>query len=156
MDNMLPEMRAEMTDMAGEVREVVRRLPSYAKLTWLLVKDPNLTPKQRAALMGAIGYSISPIDAVPGFIPVIGQLDDLAIVLYTLRWIMGKIPPHRSADYFAKSGLTMDILDEDLTLVHRSGVKVLKRMVAVMGWTALAIWAVGKIVVKEVSRRMGK
>ena len=145
-----------MAGMAVEVRQVIQRFPKYAKLTWLLLKDPSLTPKQRAALMGAVGYSISPVDVVPGFIPVIGQLDDLAIVLYTLRWIMGKIAQDRSADYFTKSGLTMEVLDEDLAMVQRSGAKVLRRMVKIMGWTALSVWAVGKRVVKEVSRRLPK
>lgn len=154
MENMIPEMRAEMSGMAVEVREVIRRLPGYAKLTWLLVKDPSLTAKQRAVLLAAVGYSVSPVDVVPGFIPVIGQLDDLAVVLYSLRWILGSLGDEKQAEYLRKSGLTAEILDEDLDLVRRSGVKVLRRMVKIMGVTALFVYGAGKAAAKEVRRRL--
>ncbi len=156
MENMLPEMRAEMAGMAAEVGQVIQRLPKYAKLTWLLVKDPDLTPKQRTALLAAVGYSLSPIDAIPGFIPVIGQLDDLAVVLYTLRWIMGNMNEEKAADYFSQSGLSIEVLDDDLMLVRRSGAKVLRRLIKIMGWTAVTVYGAGKAAVKEVKRRLVK
>jgi uncharacterized membrane protein YkvA (DUF1232 family) len=156
MNREASEMRAEMADIAGDVAQVVTRVPKYVRLVWLLLKDPGLSTKQRTALMAAIGYSVSPIDAVPGIIPVIGQLDDLAIVLYTARWILAKMPADSAAEYLSKSGLTAEILDADLSLVQRSGVKILKRMVKIMGATALVIWGVGKLAAKGVSKQLRK
>lgn len=134
--------------------EVVPRVPKYAKLTWLLLKDPRLSAKQRAALMAAAGYCISPIDAIPGFIPVIGQLDDLAVVLYTIRWVLGDLPREQAESYLAKAGITWDMLDADFDIVKRNGVRVLKKMLAVMGWTALSIYTAGRLAADEIARRL--
>ena len=147
---------ANGTSIIGEVAEVIPRLPKYAKLTWLLLKDPRLSTKQRAALMAAAGYCISPIDAIPGFIPVIGQLDDLAVILYTIRWVLGSLPPEQAESYLAKAGINADVLDDDFNIVKRNGVRVLKKMIAVMGWTALTIWAAGRFAADEIARRLRK
>ncbi|WP_221404032.1 YkvA family protein [Kaistella treverensis] len=39
-----------------------------------------------------VGYMLSPIDLVPDFIPVLGILDDLIIVLLLIMWSINLIP----------------------------------------------------------------
>ncbi len=46
---------------------------------WKRGEYPLSTP-QIAALLGALGYVISPIDAIPDVIPILGLTDDAAIV----------------------------------------------------------------------------
>ena len=128
----------------GELSQVLPRLPKYARLVWLLLKDPTLSAKQRTALMAAVGYSISPIDAIPGIIPVIGQLDDFAVVLFTVRWILGSMPIEKAAEYLSGAGLTAEALEDDLQLAKRSGIRILKRLIAIMGMTAVFVWAFGR------------
>lgn len=46
----------------------------------LAVRDPR-TPRAAKWVAGAtLAYLVSPIDLIPDFIPVIGQLDDLLVV----------------------------------------------------------------------------
>ncbi len=124
----------------GDIPRVVRRLPKYAKLSWLLLRDPHLSAKHRAALIAALGYSISPIDAVPGIIPVIGQLDDLAVVLFAVLWILRTMPSGTAESYLKQSGLDIDTLETDLRLVKGSGKRVLKRTLTILGLgTAVAL-----------------
>jgi uncharacterized membrane protein YkvA (DUF1232 family) len=61
---------------------------------WLLVlKDPR-TPRVSKWLLGvALVYLASPVDLVPDFIPVLGQLDDLVIVR-GLVWLATRFIPH--------------------------------------------------------------
>ena len=142
--------------LVGEVARVIPRIPKYGKLTWLLLKDGKLSTRQKAALMAAVGYCISPIDAIPGFIPVIGQLDDLGVVLYTVRWILGSMPTHQAESFLAKAGLTTEILEDDFQLVRRNSAKVLKKMLALMGWTAVTIWSAGRFASREIGRQLRK
>ncbi len=47
---------------------------------WLLMRHP-LTPWPCKAVAGfVIAYALSPIDLIPDFIPLLGQLDDLVLV----------------------------------------------------------------------------
>ena len=141
----------------GELSQVLPRLPKYARLVWLLLKDPTLSAKQRTALMAAVGYSISPIDAIPGIIPVIGQLDDLAVVLFTVRWVLSTMPIEKAAGYLSGAGLTAEILEDDLQLAIRSGKRILRRLMRIMGLTAVFVWAFGKSIMshKEPRRHGG-
>ena len=152
----LNPLRIAGRGIVGEVARVVPRLPKYAKLAWLLLRDPSLPNKQKAALMAAVGYSISPLDAIPGVIPVVGQLDDLALVLFTIRWVLRSVPAERAEEYFSQSGLTADILENDLKMVKRSGARILKKAIAVMGIAALWAWGFGKFAGRGIARKLRK
>jgi uncharacterized membrane protein YkvA (DUF1232 family) len=97
-----------------EFGALVRRLPSYGRLAWALARDPRLSRMRRAAVLAAAGYVISPIDAIPGIIPVIGQLDDLLIALAAIRLALDGLKPEWRAERLAAAGLTQDDLDADL------------------------------------------
>lgn len=43
--------------------------------------------KDKAIIVGALGYLISPIDVIPDAIPIVGLTDDLAVLLYVLNKI---------------------------------------------------------------------
>ena len=53
---------------------MVRRTPAYTKLAWRLGKDPMLSKARRAAVVAAAGYLVSPVDLIPGFVPVLFAL----------------------------------------------------------------------------------
>jgi uncharacterized membrane protein YkvA (DUF1232 family) len=58
----------------------------------LVLKDPR-TPRVSKVLLGAaLAYLVSPVDLVPDFIPVLGQLDDLVIVRGLVWLAMRSIP----------------------------------------------------------------
>lgn len=60
---------------------------------FLALKQPDtpLSAKIFAAL--TIAYALSPIDLIPDFIPVIGQLDDLIILPALAAAAVKRIPP---------------------------------------------------------------
>lgn len=98
---------------------LLRRMPAYARLAWRLGRDPDLGTSRRAALVGAMAYLASPIDPVPGFIPVAGQLDDAAVALLGLRFALHGLPPSRRAAHLAATGLSDVDIDDDLTTVRQ-------------------------------------
>lgn len=48
-----------------------------------------------AAIIGALLYVLSPIDLIPDFIPVIGLLDDAAVVALCLKAIDGDLQAYK-------------------------------------------------------------
>jgi uncharacterized membrane protein YkvA (DUF1232 family) len=93
------------------IAAVFRRLPAYLRLSWRLARDPLLSRARRAAVIGAAGYLASPIDLVPGVVPVLGQLDDLAVALAAIRLALSGLSPERRRLHLDAVGLA----DEDLT-----------------------------------------
>jgi uncharacterized membrane protein YkvA (DUF1232 family) len=58
----------------------------------LVLQDPRL-PKRAKWLLGlAVAYTLSPIDLIPDFIPVLGYLDD-ALVVPALIWLARRAIP---------------------------------------------------------------
>ena len=96
------------------VGATLRRMPAYLKLSWRLARDPLLSRARRAAVIAAAGYLASPIDLVPGVIPVVGQLDDIAFAIAALKLALSGLDPVRRRAHLQSVGLGDDDLAEDL------------------------------------------
>jgi uncharacterized membrane protein YkvA (DUF1232 family) len=114
---------------------LLRRLPNYGRLAWALARDKRLSRLRRAAVLAAAAYVVSPIDLVPGLIPVVGQLDDLALALAAIRLALAGLSPEVRAARLAGAGLTSVDLDADVRTtgaiaawLGRSGVRVTRRI----------------------------
>ena len=99
------------------VGAMVRRMPAYVRLAWRLGKDPLLSKARRAAVVAAAGYLASPVDLVPGVIPVIGQLDDIAFALAAIRLALGGLDAERRREHLEAVGLADEHLAADLRTV---------------------------------------
>ena len=67
-------------------------VPHCAMLFARLARDPRVPRRRKLALAGVAAYLASPIDLVPDFIPVAGQLDDALVVAIALRRLAGADP----------------------------------------------------------------
>src|SRR5262245_17978962 len=96
-----------------EAVALIRRIPAYGLLAVQLGRDPALTRGRRGALVAAAAYLFSPIDAVPAFIPLAGQLDDLIVVIAALRFALAGMTPEQRARHLEAVGLSEAILAAD-------------------------------------------
>ncbi len=96
------------------VGATLRRMPAYLRLSWRLAKDPLLSRARRATVIAAAGYLASPIDLVPGVIPVVGQLDDIAFAIAALKIALSGLDPVRRREHLQSVGLGDDDLAQDL------------------------------------------
>lgn len=65
---------------------------AYASLVlYYTLESDKVSIKDKAIIIGALGYLISPIDAVPDAIPIAGLGDDLAVLIYVLRKVWGEV-----------------------------------------------------------------
>jgi uncharacterized membrane protein YkvA (DUF1232 family) len=106
---------------------LIRRLPRYARLAWRLERDPALSGRRRAAVMGAAAYLASPIDLVPGIIPVAGQLDDAAVGLLALRFALRGLPAADRKAHLEATDLSLEDIDQDLATVRSSASWIVRR-----------------------------
>lgn len=72
----------------GEARALVRFIPDCLVLFRRLLVDDRVPRVRKLALVLMLGYLALPIDLVPDFIPVAGQLDDAILVALTLRFVL--------------------------------------------------------------------
>ena len=121
---------------------VARRLPSYSRLAWALVRDGRLPLRHRALVLGGVAYLLSPIDLIPGIIPLLGQMDDLAVTLLSLRAVLRRIPPDIAAGHLAATGLAREVIDEDLRTLNTTG-RLLSRTALRFAWGAAGATARG-------------
>jgi uncharacterized membrane protein YkvA (DUF1232 family) len=68
-------------------------LPSFARLYWRLFRDARVSVLAKALLVLTVVYFVSPFDIIPDFVPVIGEMDDLAVVLSGLWLFIRLCPP---------------------------------------------------------------
>jgi uncharacterized membrane protein YkvA (DUF1232 family) len=63
-------------------------LPDFFVLLTRLLLDDRVTVKTKGFILGVVSYLILPIDIIPDFIPVIGFVDDLILVVFALDQIL--------------------------------------------------------------------
>ena len=58
---------------------------------WCVLQKPEVPAKEKALIMGALGYLIAPLDFVPDLTPVLGYSDDLVAITFALLKVQGYI-----------------------------------------------------------------
>jgi len=95
------------------------RAPMYGRLLWSLASDPRV-PIERKALLGLAGaYILSPIDLIPDRLPVIGGLDDLAVVVLAIDAFLEGLPRELVNEKLDQLGIPRSELEADLARIRR-------------------------------------
>jgi uncharacterized membrane protein YkvA (DUF1232 family) len=72
----------------AEARALARFIPDCLVLLRRLIGDERVPRRRKLVLLALIAYLSMPIDLVPDFIPVAGQLDDVLIAALALRYAL--------------------------------------------------------------------
>jgi uncharacterized membrane protein YkvA (DUF1232 family) len=72
----------------SEARAFAGFIPDCLVLLKRLLADPRVRRRDKALLAALVAYLAMPIDLIPDFIPVAGQLDDAVIVFLVLRSVL--------------------------------------------------------------------
>jgi uncharacterized membrane protein YkvA (DUF1232 family) len=71
-----------------DARALAGFIPDAMVLMRRLLGDERVPRRRKAVLMALVGYLSLPLDLVPDFIPVAGQLDDAIIAALALRYVL--------------------------------------------------------------------
>ncbi|MDX6582351.1 MAG: hypothetical protein QOI10_1535 [Solirubrobacterales bacterium] len=96
----------------GDARALVRFIPDCLVLFRRLIADDRVSGWRKGAIVFLIAYLAMPIDLVPDFIPVAGQLDDAIIVALVLRIVLRSGGPELLREHWPGP-------DESLSMVTR-------------------------------------
>lgn len=69
------------------------KLVYAALILFYTLQSDRISTKDKALIIGALGYMISPLDVVPDAIPIVGLSDDLAVLLYVLKTVWTDVDP---------------------------------------------------------------
>ena len=83
------------SDFVEKISRIAKRAGSKLVYTALVLyytlQSDKISVKDKAIIVGALGYLISPVDVVPDAIPIVGLGDDLAVLAYVLNKVWGKV-----------------------------------------------------------------
>jgi uncharacterized membrane protein YkvA (DUF1232 family) len=152
-----PVRDAKETGPAQALMVLATRLPAYLKLAWALGRDPRVPRGDKVWLLGAGLYNLSPLDPIPGIIPVVGQLDDYAIFLLALRRTLSACPQELAREHLGAQNLTAAQLQADLEELQRIakliGRKALRGIWAGLRFTAKGLLAAGRGIARAARER---
>jgi uncharacterized membrane protein YkvA (DUF1232 family) len=112
-----------VTGRRHHVRAVVGFVPDCVTLFRRLLADERI-PRHSKLLLGAcVGYLAMPIDLVPDFIPVAGQLDDAIVVTLALRTVLRAAGPELLVEHWpgppsSLGALTRAVFGRDESRAH--------------------------------------
>ncbi len=119
----------------GTFKKRAKRLKRQLWSLFLAMKDPATPLAARVVAILAIAYAASPIDLIPDFIPVLGQLDDLLVVPALIALAIKLIPSDVMARCRRQAWKHLESGDRFKTPWAAAA-----SVVFVLLWLALAAW----------------
>jgi uncharacterized membrane protein YkvA (DUF1232 family) len=94
--------------------QLVWKLPTYARLVWGIVRDARTPLPLKALLVAGLAYLLTPLDLIPDALPIIGQADDLTVLLIVLDLFVANAPEPVRREHMERARNGTARLDEDL------------------------------------------
>jgi len=82
--------RAELVRKANETaarNRTVRKFTKHLRAFGNYLFDPEVKWYKKAIVAAALIYFITPVDAIPDFVPFAGFLDDMGVIAWTIRFL---------------------------------------------------------------------
>jgi uncharacterized membrane protein YkvA (DUF1232 family) len=65
--------------------DTIRQLPNYLRLLYGLLRDSRVATVDKLLVAGAIAYILAPVDLIPDWIPFLGEVDDVFLLVTALQ-----------------------------------------------------------------------
>ena len=93
-----------------DARALATIIPDCLMLLRALLRDPRVPRRRKLLLAALLAYLAMPIDLVPDFIPVAGQLDDAIVVALVLRAVLRSAGPELLCEHWRGPQRSLDVL----------------------------------------------
>lgn len=102
-----------MPSIFSRAKDVLVTVPRHGKLAYCLVRDERVPAAPKAVLVAALGLIVSPID-FPAWIPVLGELDMLALGILAVETFIEACPADIRHEHEAALKAKTSIWDRDV------------------------------------------
>ena len=85
---MPPEVEVSSAPRTGAKRTVmgtISEIPNFLRLLYGLITDSRVNSMDKIVVAGAIAYILLPIDVIPDFVPFVGEVDDVFLLILALQ-----------------------------------------------------------------------
>ena len=83
-------------NLSGMNRGKIAKIWDDVMSLWKFIQDPDAPWGGKAIAIGALIYLITPIDAIPDFIPALGLTDDVGIILAAVAKLAADLQKYRT------------------------------------------------------------
>ena len=118
--------------MLASLKAHARRLETETYALYLAYRDPTVPWYAKAFAAFVVAYTVSPIDLIPDFIPVLGYLDDLIITPLGIAIALRMIPP----EVMARARREAFAASAEGRMNTGAGIAIV-----------LSVWAIGAIII---------
>lgn len=109
-------------------KRLIRDLPNYGKLAYCLLRDDRVPARNKAIFGAALAIGLNPFINLPEAIPLVGELDSLAITLLALRIFIASCPPELVDEHRQLLVEERSSFDNDLRTGEGAAVSLMRRL----------------------------
>src|SRR2546422_257702 len=102
-----------MPSMFSRAKTVLFDVPRHGKLAYCLMRDERIPAAPKAVLLAALGVIVSPLD-FPAWIPVLGELDMLALGILAVETFVAACPEEIRREHEEALKMKQSIWDRDV------------------------------------------
>jgi uncharacterized membrane protein YkvA (DUF1232 family) len=99
-------------------------LPRQIRLAYCLIRDPRVPIAPKAGVLAALGLVVTPVVNLPEEIPLVGELDSLAVAMVALRVFIAVCPPEVVAEQERLIAERRSRFDDDIRAGERLAMRI--------------------------------
>jgi uncharacterized membrane protein YkvA (DUF1232 family) len=94
----------------------MKELPNFLRLLGGLITDMRVSTTDKLLVAGAIAYILLPMDFIPDFIPFLGEIDDIFLLVIALQRLIANAGRSVVLDHWMGDPKQLGSLDLERTL----------------------------------------
>ena len=103
-----------MPSVISRALQVVIEVPKHGKLAYCLLRDERVPRAPKAVLLAALAVIVSPLD-LPAWIPLVGELDVLALAILAVSTFIEACPEEIRREHEAALAAKTSTFDRDFS-----------------------------------------
>lgn len=108
------DLYKKMPSQGKDYYKYLAILPDVVALAVRTIQDKRVLTKDKVILGVTMGYIISPIDIFPDNIPLLGQLDDVALFVFGVNHLVNRIPLPIIAEHWSGDLRTLKFIKDNV------------------------------------------